>query len=265
MGLARERWIVGLIVCFVLWPLTSGVQGLAQDRASVALESGQVVPGETIGLDITLVTPRGLQRFDLTIIVANGSIAQISGITIKGINPNFARIVNQNPTAIRVQGVDLDNQITSTDEPIVLMTLSLRGRIEGTTDVSIADAQIFDERGSPYSVATEDATLEVSESAQESPEEPEESPPTEPQPLPGANAPPRDLDGDGLFEDANGDGRFTAADVALFALQWNSDAVQNRPGMTRSPWPVCLTLPNKNRNRPKRRAPNRGRASQHWR
>lgn len=234
MNIARGLWIVGVVSWVVLAISTGGTRVLAQDGATVALESGEVAPGETLELGVTLLPPRGLQRFDLTIVVADGNVAQISEITPKGINANFVRVVNQTATSIRVQGVDLDNQITSTDVPLMLMTVTLSGQSEGTTNVTVADAQVFDERGSPYSVTTEDATLEVAESAEESPEEPEEpeepedSPETDPQPLPGADALPQDLDGDGRLEDTNGDGQFTAADVALFALQWNSDPVQNR-------------------------------------
>lgn len=235
MSMARGLSIVGVVGWVVFAILVCGTYALAQEGATVALQSGEVAPGETVELDVTLRPPRGLQRFDLTIVVADENVAQISAITPTGINANFIRIVNQTASSIRVQGVDLDNQITSTEESIVLMTVTLTGRSEGTTDVSIADAQVFDEKGSPYTVATTNAALEVTESASEPPEEPEdpeqpeESPQTEPQPLPGADALAQDLDGDGLFEDANGDGEFTAADVALFALQWNSDPVQKRP------------------------------------
>ena len=234
MGLARDRRRVGLLAVVVVWTFVTGVSVHAQEGASVALASGEVAPGETAELEMSLVPPRGLQRFDLTLIVANGSVAEISGVSAQGINPNFVRIVNQNPTSIRVQGVDLDNQITSTDEPIVLLTIALTGIREGTTELSIPDVQVFDEKGSPYSVDVQNATLQVVESASkppETPEEPEEpeAPRDEPQPLPGSVRSPQDLDGDGLFEDTDGDGTFTAADVALFALEWNSQPVQSRP------------------------------------
>ena len=232
MKCARGLWTIGVLGVVVLLTLLvgpAGTEGAAQEAASIALESGQVAVGETVELDVRLVPPRGLQRFDLTIIVANGNVAEIAEITAQGINPNFVRIVNQNATAIRVQGVDLDNQITSTQTPIALLSVTLEGRNAGTTDLSLADAQAFDETGSPYTVNAQGATLEVTESDEDEPDEPDESPETEPQPLPGADALPQDLDGDGLLEDTNGDGQFTAADVALFALHWDSAAVQNRP------------------------------------
>ncbi|MFB6287145.1 MAG: dockerin type I domain-containing protein [Candidatus Bipolaricaulia bacterium] len=221
--------MLGLIV-FVA--VVSTVPGLAQEGATVALESGKIALNETAELSVTIVPPRGLQRFDLTIKVADSSVAEIAGITAKGINQNFLRIVSQSPTSIRVQGVDLDNQITSNDKPIEVLTVSLKGKGVGTTDVTLASVEVFDEEGSPYSVTTNGATLEVtkpSEEQPEKPEEPEESPETSPQPLPGTENVPQDLDGDGLLEDTNGDGAFTPADVALFALQWDSDPVQNRP------------------------------------
>jgi len=41
--------------------------------------------------------------------------------------------------------------------------------------------------------------------------------------------PPQDLDGDGLYEDINGDGQFTVADVQVFFQNRGSPAVQNNP------------------------------------
>lgn len=45
---------------------------------------------------------------------------------------------------------------------------------------------------------------------------------TAPPPIGEAPNPPGDLDGDGLFEDVNGDGQLTLADVILFALNLRS-------------------------------------------
>ena len=50
-----------------------------------------------------------------------------------------------------------------------------------------------------------------------------------PPPLPGQDDPPQDLDDDGLYEDVNGDGSFTIADVQIFFQNRGSDAVQNNP------------------------------------
>jgi len=50
-----------------------------------------------------------------------------------------------------------------------------------------------------------------------------------PPPLPGQDDPPQDLDDDGLYEDVNGDGSFTIADVQIFFQNRGSDAVQNDP------------------------------------
>lgn len=48
-----------------------------------------------------------------------------------------------------------------------------------------------------------------------------------PPPLPGQENPPRDIDGDGLYEDVNGDGEFTIADVQVFFQNRDSDVVQS--------------------------------------
>lgn len=48
-----------------------------------------------------------------------------------------------------------------------------------------------------------------------------------PKPLPGFNNPPTDPDGDGLYEDLNGDGTFDITDVQAFFEHYNSPEVQN--------------------------------------
>jgi hypothetical protein len=47
--------------------------------------------------------------------------------------------------------------------------------------------------------------------------------------LPNATAPPRDVDGDGLYEDVNGDGAFDVVDVQALFVGLDSDAVRNHP------------------------------------
>jgi len=47
--------------------------------------------------------------------------------------------------------------------------------------------------------------------------------------LPGQENPPQDLDGDGLYEDVNGDESFTVADVQVFFQHRDADVVQDNP------------------------------------
>ena len=55
--------------------------------------------------------------------------------------------------------------------------------------------------------------------------------PPGPDPLPGFDTPPRDLDSDGLHEDVDGDGRFSIFDVQVFFRFLDSDPVQNNPSL----------------------------------
>ena len=51
--------------------------------------------------------------------------------------------------------------------------------------------------------------------------------PDGPPALPGQDNPPRDLDGDGRFEDVTGEGEFSIRDVQVFFEHYQSDVVQN--------------------------------------
>lgn len=50
-----------------------------------------------------------------------------------------------------------------------------------------------------------------------------------PPPLPGYANPPQDLDGDGLYEDVNGDGQFDIFDVQALFETHTSGVVQDHP------------------------------------
>jgi len=50
-----------------------------------------------------------------------------------------------------------------------------------------------------------------------------------PSALPGQDNPPQDLDGDGLYEDLNGDGALSIADIQLLFQNRNTGAVQDTP------------------------------------
>lgn len=50
-------------------------------------------------------------------------------------------------------------------------------------------------------------------------------------PFGSSDAPPRDLDGDGLYEDVNGDGELTSDDSSALALNLDAEVVKNSPSL----------------------------------
>ncbi|PSP23384.1 hypothetical protein BRC61_03550 [Halobacteriales archaeon QH_10_65_19] len=84
---------------------------------------------------------------------------------------------------------------------------------EGTFDSEIAF--LDDEEGATIAVGSDDYTVDEGEA---------DGPP----PVVGDN-PPRDLNGDGLYRDTDGNGEFSIGDVQIFFQNRDADAVRNNP------------------------------------
>ena len=96
--------------------------------------------------------------------------------------------------------------------PIAELTLET-GSEEDETDIDIDSADVSDPEDEAYDIEEMDgATLAVVEG---------------PPPLPGMDTPPQDLENDGLFEDLNGDGSVTIADVQLLFSNLDEPEVQD--------------------------------------
>lgn len=178
--------------------------------------------GEEIGLDLVLVkAPQGIQRFDLTVSIEDPRIAQVQGVRGGVISGAFFQVVEQTESSVEFRAVDLNDSITAGAENLVLATVNLKGTGEGKTELNIKVNTLINDEGKRIEPAIEPGELEVIAAP-----EPAPGPPTGLPPIGGSPDPPQDLDGDGLYEDVNGDGEFTPEDVALFAYNIDSEAVQ---------------------------------------
>jgi len=98
--------------------------------------------------------------------------------------------------------------IGQTDVP--LGTVSLTGSTPGKTNLTLTKVTRFEDQFSnPVDLATSGAGVTVGTLL----------------PVPGYSSVPHDLNGDWLFEDVNGDGRYSFADLIAFFqnLEWMAD------------------------------------------
>jgi hypothetical protein len=195
-----------LAVLAVLAGATGGVA--AADHATVSVENATVAAGETVTLNVTLDrAPVDLRTYAVRASVNDTAVAAVDGAPVDDL-PAAARVENATDEGVTVQGIDLatsgEGAIAAGDEDVLLAQVRLRGVSPGTVAVTLSLDSVADADTDPVALAVENATVTVTGS---------EGPPAV---VPGGAA-PTDPDGDGLFEDVNGDGRVGVGDViALF-------------------------------------------------
>jgi len=241
MARVRILWITWIIVTLGLVSTgLSSFQVLAQSSTLTELrfEGGQIQVGEAIELDLMLVrSVEGIQRFDITISIENPSIARMQGGSGGVISDAFFQVASQTEESVRFRAVDLEGLVEPEAENLVLAKITLVGLKEGTTGFDIEIGLLISDTDTQQEAAIERGTLSIGpvpvpEVAPAVPQEDiaPEMAPTTPQediaPEEHSSQLSRDLDGDGRWEDIDGDGLFTAKDIALFAhthlLQFDS-------------------------------------------
>lgn len=115
----------------------------------------------------------------------------------------------------RIKAVDVEDRIRAGDKEIVLAEVVLKAKAEGRMLIYLNISRMDDDEGEGMLTTTKHGVLEVSRGP----------PPVEPN-LP----PPRDLDGDGLYEDINGNGRLDFDDVVKFFKHFDDPVISQYPG-----------------------------------
>ena len=184
-----RRWFVLTIAALLLVAATNTLE--AQDTVPptlISIPGGTVPHSGTIQLNITGNTfPKGLAGFQIRVTTAKPEIA----IPILFTSPDYG-LTNLNdtePNVLVLGAVDLNELVEVGAENIVLGTVRFEGLQQGVTAITLEVLKMDDEDGSPILVSEGMGVLMVSNS--------------------------RDLDGDGLTEDINGNGFFDFDDVIV--------------------------------------------------
>ncbi|HMK46160.1 MAG TPA: hypothetical protein VK436_06000 [Methanocella sp.] len=169
------------------------------NTSSVSVGGGQ-------SYDLILSTaPTGLAGYDLTI-STNSSVADITSVSW----PSWAQQLHNNttltPDAMRINGVDLNNQIKDGATNVTLATITVQGNTQGNTTIGLSNVSMDDDRGDQISPVIVNGSLMVNQF----------------KPFPGETMLPTDPDHDGLYEDINGNGRLDFSDIVVFFqnLDW---------------------------------------------
>ncbi len=199
----KERYIT-------VSPGTSPAISLSLSPASSVVNIGT----DSVHSVILDSVPEGLAGYNLTLSLSNLTVGEIVDISA----PAWASMSSTSDVpadSVWISSVDLDSSVNPGETDVLLGNVTVRGDVEGTTELIIIVNQMDDDSGNTITPLTEPATIAV-------------IPVNTMEPFPGASAPPTDPDYDGLFEDINGNGRIDFADVVLYfnEMEWIPDHEQ---------------------------------------
>ncbi|AKB36566.1 cell surface protein [Methanosarcina siciliae C2J] len=157
---------------------------------------------ENESTEISLVAsnfPAGFSGYNLTVAIDDPVVAEIVDIEY----PSWA-LITQNSTlprtSIYMKTVDLEDSVKEGAADVVLATLTVSGKEKGSANLSIGVKRLEDDSGDSIEPALLAGTIEV----------------TLLSPLPDQEYAPKDLDGDGLYEDLTGNGEFSFVDIVAY-------------------------------------------------
>lgn len=220
----QVQWIFS----FVLGLFLIGGIGFAQSAPTLFLQNVEVQPGGTINVNLILTSaPEGLQQYLFALNLSDPNIAIFTSIESVAIPGDLFQLVSLSASRIEFRALDLNNDIRPGAQDIILASITLGGISEGEASIILEAEAFVDDRGVKIDPQVQNGQVIVGTSSQQPPAEINPTPGrVAPRPLPTAASAPQDLDGDGLFEDVNGDGLVNADDATLLLNQLNQPSVQ---------------------------------------
>jgi len=183
-----------------------------QPPVSVDVESAAVRNGSSVELDLTAHTlPAGFSGARVTVEVTEPDVAEITDASYAdALGVSADPEISGDGSAITVRAADIENVVEPGAMNTTLATLDVAGSGAGTTDLRVSVEDMDDETGADIDAQERSGILVVGPPAIGG--------------GPGGR-PPTDPDGDGFYEDVNGNGRMDYDDVTLLFEELESDAV----------------------------------------
>ncbi|EMA01851.1 protein of unknown function [Haloarcula vallismortis] len=184
-----------------------------QPDVVVSANSAAVGSGSTGRVQLTASSlPAGFSGARLTVSVSNPEIASITGVSFPDALGLTESSISDDGSSATIRVADVDTNVQSGAMDISLATLDVRANGGGTTDLRVSIEQMDDEAGNTIEAETRNGIVVGG-----------------PQTVVG-DAAPTDPDGDGHFEDLNGNGRLDYEDVQVLFSNMDSDSVQLNTG-----------------------------------
>lgn len=155
--------------------------------------------------------PEGLKNVSLTVSLEN-THAEITGVTSASMADTLS-YSGVPGTSVTLSATDDSNTVEAGAEDVVLATLKVRGLTDGTAGIEVSDVVVYTDAGEETTVVCTPGAIDIVGLS----------------PFPGCTYNPGDGDGDGLFEDVNGDGTLNADDVRVYFEHFESIFSQKNP------------------------------------
>ena len=171
--------------------------------------------GKTGTVDLTLSSvPGGLAGGSLTLSVGNTDVAKFTGATASDEFGLTRTGVSDDGSSVTVRFSDVEKRVQGDLAEVTIASLELEGTGTGTCDVTVEVGGLDDDEGNSLDVEARSGMVVTGPSAIGAPD------------APGGGDAPTDPDGDGRYEDVNGNGRMDYDDIVLLFEQFDSDAVR---------------------------------------
>ncbi len=206
--------------------------GLAQEAPVLRVEDVQGQVGQSTTLNLVLErAPAGLQQYVFVVELDSPAIAALEGVEGVALAGNAFQVSSATEARAEFRALDLNNDVAPGAEGVVLARLTLAARADGATPVRLTVRAYVDDSGAKVEPQVQNGVLTVGGGASQpsepaTPAEPAAEPRNAPRSVGGSENAPRDPDGDGLYEDVNGDGRLTSDDAGLLLSNLSATGVQ---------------------------------------
>jgi len=179
-----------------------------QPNVQVDVDSMAVGYGQTGSAELTAsALPTGFAGAQITVSVSNPDVASITGVEFADGLGITESSLSGDGSSVTIRVADTNRNVEAGGRNVPLATLTVRGASTGTTDLQVDVSQMDNESGDPIGANAREGVLVT-------------GPPT----VTGGAA-PTDPDGDGLYEDMNGNGRLDYEDIEILFNNFDADSV----------------------------------------
>ena len=152
--------------------------------------------------------PGGVSGAKVTLAVTEPDVATITGVDFEDALGLTEASISSDGSRATLRFADTEKAVQVTGNRVEIASLTMRGDATGTTDIDVSVERMDDESGDPIDADARSGLFVT-------------GPPT----VTGGSA-PTDPDGDGLYEDLNGNGRLDYDDVRVLFENFETDSVR---------------------------------------
>jgi glucose/arabinose dehydrogenase/PKD repeat protein len=175
-------------------------------------EQSEVLIDENATYDVVVDSvDGGVGAYNLSVSVENESVATVADAGVSGTPSRTDVSYGADGSTVRIEATGADTADTGS---VAVASVVVSGSTAGTSDLTVAARSIETENGTGYNV-TEERGASVTVSALD--------------PIGEFENPPTDPDGDGLYEDVNGNSQFNIVDVQALFVNRDDPVIRNNP------------------------------------